>query len=76
MYVPDWACRRYGDYEHDWLDCPECLATYEAVSEVEIEWQRASGLCVCACGKLFYDHPQHPVFSWLNVTCDGQVWKF
>lgn len=27
---PRWACTRYGGYEHDWLDCPECLANYDA----------------------------------------------
>jgi len=26
---PSWACQRYGDWEHDWMDCPECLAAYE-----------------------------------------------
>lgn len=26
---PTWACRRYGDYEHDWLSCYECLEAYE-----------------------------------------------
>lgn len=29
-YVPHWACRQWGQYEHDWLDCPECLEAYEA----------------------------------------------
>lgn len=28
--APRWACKKYGDYEHDWLDCPECIAGYEA----------------------------------------------
>ncbi len=27
--IPSWSCRRWGDYEHDWLDCPECLEAYE-----------------------------------------------
>lgn len=29
-----WACSRYGDYEHDWLDCPECQANYERLNEM------------------------------------------
>lgn len=31
---PEWSCEHYGDYEHDWLDCPECIAGYEAWLEV------------------------------------------
>ena len=27
--LPPWACRQWGSYEHDWLDCPECLELYE-----------------------------------------------
>jgi hypothetical protein len=26
---PDWACSQWGAYEHDWLDCPDCVAKYE-----------------------------------------------
>lgn len=28
-YRPPWACSQYGHYEHDWLDCPDCVAAYE-----------------------------------------------
>jgi len=28
--VPEWACPQWGQYEHDWLDCPDCIAAYEA----------------------------------------------
>lgn len=21
---PAWACKRWGDWEHDWIDCPDC----------------------------------------------------
>lgn len=72
---PEWACLRYGSHEHDWLDCPECLETYEQWLEGEPDYGRASGHCVCSCGKLYYDHPAHPVFTFLNVTCDGRLWK-
>lgn len=34
-YRPEWACKHYGDYEHDWLDCPECLEAYEWYLEME-----------------------------------------
>lgn len=26
--IPHWACRDWGQYEHDWLDCCECLEGY------------------------------------------------
>lgn len=29
FYFPEWACSSYGGYEHDWLDCYECLKNYE-----------------------------------------------
>ena len=28
-YVPVWACQRWGWYEHDWMDCEECVEGYE-----------------------------------------------
>ena len=28
-YVPVWACRQWGGYEHDWMDCDECVEGYE-----------------------------------------------
>lgn len=37
---PDWACRQWGQYEHDWLDCPDCLAAYEHWLEQEHEGQQ------------------------------------
>lgn len=27
---PSWACRQWGGFEHDWLDCEECVRAYEA----------------------------------------------
>ena len=29
QHVPEWACGNWGNYEHDWLDCYECLRAYE-----------------------------------------------
>jgi hypothetical protein len=26
---PEWACNNYGNYGHDWLDCPKCLESYD-----------------------------------------------
>lgn len=34
-YAPPWACRRYGDWEHDWLDCVECQQEYERFLDME-----------------------------------------
>ena len=33
MSKPSWGCKRWGDYEHDWLDCHECLEAYELYLE-------------------------------------------
>jgi len=35
--VPSWACSRWGNWEHDWLDCHECQENYEAYLEKEHE---------------------------------------
>lgn len=35
-YVPEWACRRWGGYEHDWLDCVDCQVNYEGYLEENI----------------------------------------
>ena len=32
-YKPPWTCDRWGDYEHDWLDCCECLQGYDKYLE-------------------------------------------
>ncbi len=29
MTIPTWACNQWGQYEHDWLDCPSCIEAYE-----------------------------------------------
>lgn len=34
---PDWACPKYGDHEHDWLECPECLDGYDQWSEQPVD---------------------------------------
>jgi hypothetical protein len=31
--IPSWACKQWGNYEHDWLDCPDCLQGYETYLE-------------------------------------------
>lgn len=31
--APTWACPKWGDWEHDWLDCPECCKAYEQYME-------------------------------------------
>lgn len=38
---PVWACSRWGDYEHDWLDCYECQNRYEEyLAEGEPQFMR------------------------------------
>lgn len=27
---PVWACYEWGQYEHDWINCPACLELYES----------------------------------------------
>lgn len=31
--IPVWACSQYGNYEHDWLNCFECIENYEKFLE-------------------------------------------
>jgi hypothetical protein len=33
MSIPSWACKQWGQYEHDWLDCFDCLNGYEVYLE-------------------------------------------
>lgn len=33
--IPCWACDQWGAYEHDWLNCPDCLRVYEKWLESE-----------------------------------------
>lgn len=33
MSKPTWGCSQWGQYEHDWLDCPSCLSAYELYLE-------------------------------------------
>ena len=28
-HIPEWACNNYGNYGHDWMDCHECLESYD-----------------------------------------------
>lgn len=32
---PVWACKNWGGYGHDWLDCSDCLVAYEEWLEGE-----------------------------------------
>ena len=39
-HSPTWSCSRWGEHEHDWLECPDCVKEYEreyeeVVSDVE-----------------------------------------
>jgi hypothetical protein len=38
--IPSWACKRWGGYEHDWLNCPDCIEKYEATLEEEPLYER------------------------------------
>lgn len=49
------------------------VVSYSSFRNAWSAFFRASGLCVCTdCDRLYYDHPQDPEHSWLNVLCDGQ----
>lgn len=55
------------------LDAEELLAGLEGECPDSV---RAGGDVVCpSCGKVYYDHPQHGGFPFLNVLCDGKVVK-
>jgi hypothetical protein len=41
--TPSWACPQWGHYEHDWLDCPDCLAAYERFMEESASPPDSSG---------------------------------
>jgi len=57
----------------EWKELPR---NYRDAGADEPEYIRAGGGVVCeACGKTYYDHPQHNEFSFLNVLCDGTVVK-
>jgi hypothetical protein len=34
---PNWACPQWGNHEHDWLDCPDCVDAYEHELDLENE---------------------------------------
>ncbi len=60
--------------------CPDALAIYDSIITAPKTHQkdcpdflRASGWVKCrGCGKAFYDHPRHPFFSFITITCsDG-----
>lgn len=38
---PVWSCNVYGAYEHDWLDCPECVEEYERYLEEPEEFKES-----------------------------------
>lgn len=40
--VPVWSCSQFGNYEHDWLDCFDCLEKYENYLEEEQIEEKAS----------------------------------
>lgn len=40
-----------------------------------LDRDRASGLCRCECGRLYFNHPKDVEYEFLNVLCDGSVVK-
>ncbi len=55
--------------------CSACNAPPESCACAERkrdEMYRASGLCVCACGRDYYHHPADAEpYEWLTIRCDG-----
>lgn len=60
-YIPPWACSQWGQYEHDWMDCPECCEAYESSQQAEEcpcfvdplksrcgKWEGNQSACTCA----------------------------
>jgi hypothetical protein len=45
---PPWACSKWGGYEHDWLECPDCLKAYDIQNEAA---QHPFDVEVCYCGQ-------------------------
>jgi len=40
------------------------------------EFRHAGGGVTCdTCGHKYYDHPRHPIDTFLTVTCDGELLK-
>ena len=51
------------------------LAAYPDANGIP-EFNRASGLMCCnQCGRVYYDHPPHPIFSFLHILCNGRIVK-
>jgi len=47
---PRWVCSQWGQHEHDWLSCPECLQGYEDEQEASRVEIVEEGVRVCyAC---------------------------
>ncbi len=71
--------RQRARYEEQ---CPDALEHYDHImlsagdpSELRDDG-RCSGLVECeVCGRQLYDHPQHPIETWMTITCDGRVVK-
>ena len=38
-YRPEWACNNYGNYGHDWMDCHECLESYDEYCNEDVTWR-------------------------------------
>lgn len=36
---------------------------------------RASGECLCECGKMYVDHPEVYLRPWLHEICNGDLIK-
>lgn len=39
------------------------------------DWKRAGGDCICACGRVYYDHPSVLGALWLTRLCDDTFVK-
>lgn len=59
-------------------DLPPCtvchgpLATCACSEKRRDEFYRASGDCLCACGREYWRHPHDPVEEWLHILCNGE----
>lgn len=64
---PKWACKQWGNYEHDWMDCPDCVREYERSREGELLDQYLKGYEDAKKGKVVINPHgcQIRVMEWL-----------
>ncbi len=55
-YVPEWACSQWGSYEHDWMDCFECVQSFECYLEENYERDHVQASSTDPIDSLYTDY--------------------